>query len=62
MNNAEDDNLFSVRHPKRKPVSLTQKEVAIMRLADAYGMSGEGAAKLILLLRERKKREARRNS
>jgi predicted DNA-binding protein (UPF0251 family) len=62
MNNAEDDNLFSVRPPKRKPVSLTQKEAAIMRLADAYGMSGEGAAKLILLLRERKKMEARGNS
>ena len=33
-----------------------------MLLADAYGMSGEGAAKLILLLRERKKIKARRNS
>jgi xanthosine utilization system XapX-like protein len=55
MNNDENGNLFPVRQTKPKRVSLTQKEADILRLADRSGMSLEATAKLILLLRARKK-------
>lgn len=55
MNNDENGNLFPVRQTKPKRVSVTQKEADILRLADRSGMSLEATAKLILLLRARKK-------
>lgn len=55
MNDAEEGNLFPQRQPKHNPVSLTQKEAAILRVAHAYGISDLAAAKVILLLRTRGK-------
>lgn len=55
MNDTEEDDLFPLRQLKHNPVSLTQKEAAILRLAHAYGISDLAAAKLILLLRNRTK-------
>lgn len=55
MNDTENGNLFPVHQPKRKPVPLTQQEAAILRLANAYGMSPEATAKIILRLRAQKK-------
>jgi predicted DNA-binding protein (UPF0251 family) len=55
MNNDENGDLFPVRQSKPNRVSLTQKEADILRLANQYGMSLEATAKLILLLRARKK-------
>ena len=55
MNDTEEDGLFPLRQPKHHRVSLTQKEVAILRLAHAYGISEIAVAKLILHLRSRKK-------
>ncbi|MBD0304033.1 MAG: hypothetical protein ICV85_18250 [Tolypothrix sp. T3-bin4] len=55
MNNDENGDLFPVRQSKPKRVSLTQKEADILRFADRAGMSLEATAKLILLLRARKK-------
>jgi hypothetical protein len=55
MNDAKDGNLFPTHPPKRDRVPLTQKEIAILRLADAYGVSNQVAVKLILRLRSQKK-------
>lgn len=55
MNDTKEASLFPLRRPKHNPVSLTQKEAAILRLAHAYGISDVAAAKVILLLRTREK-------
>jgi hypothetical protein len=55
MNNDENGDLFPVRQSKPNRASLTQKEANILRLANQYGVSLEATAKLILLLRARKK-------
>lgn len=55
MKNNEDGTLFPRYQPKRKSNSLTSQEIAILRLADAYGISSEAAVKLILRLRVQKK-------
>jgi hypothetical protein len=62
MNDAQEDNLFPLRQPKRNLVSLTPKELAILRLADAYGVSDIAAAKLILALRDKQKAADAHNS
>lgn len=58
MNDTEDGNLFPTHPPKRSSASLTRQEIAILRLADAYGISSEAAVKLILHLRVQKKAAA----
>jgi hypothetical protein len=58
MNNTKDGNLFPVRQPKHKLPRFTPQEAAIWRLADAYGMSPEAAAKIILRLRTQKQATA----
>ncbi|MBD0345477.1 MAG: hypothetical protein ICV63_11780 [Coleofasciculus sp. Co-bin14] len=62
MNNTKDGNLFPVRQPKHKLPRLSPQEAAIWRLADAYGMSPEAAAKIILRLRAQKQATALKKS
>lgn len=50
---AKNINLFPPRSSKHYSRLLTKKESAILRLADAYGISRIAAAKLILGLRKR---------
>jgi hypothetical protein len=54
MNNAEVSYLLPLYDSKRHPVPLTQKEIAMLRLAKQSGFSLEATAKVILLLRARK--------
>ncbi|HBB35968.1 MAG TPA: hypothetical protein DDZ80_30165 [Cyanobacteria bacterium UBA8803] len=55
----ETGGIMSFTRPPRRSryakVHLSPKESAILRVADAYGFSEIGAAKLILRLRERQK-------
>jgi hypothetical protein len=62
MNDTKDGNLFPVRQPRHKSVRLTQQEAAILRLTNAYGISPDAAAKIILRLRAQKKATALKES
>lgn len=55
MNDGKNRDLFPVRHSKGKSLPLTQKEVRLLHMAKRSGVSLEATAKLILLLRARKK-------
>lgn len=63
MNQAKNSSLFSGRQSTSESVvlqaaarlNLTQKEIEMLRLAKRAGTSLEAMAKLILLLRSRKK-------
>lgn len=55
MNGGENGDLFPVRQSKGKPLPLTQKEITLLHIAKRSGVSLEATAKLILLLRARKK-------
>ncbi len=55
MNKATVGYLFSGRQSKSNRPNLTQKEIEMLRLAKRVGTSLEATAKVILLLRNRRK-------
>ncbi|MDP8962841.1 MAG: hypothetical protein M3O33_02410 [Cyanobacteriota bacterium] len=55
MNDDKNGDLFPVRQLKGKSLPLTQKEITLLQVAQRSGVSLEATAKLILVLRARKK-------
>jgi hypothetical protein len=55
MNDDKNGDLFPVRQLKGKSLPLTQKEITLLQVAQRSGVSLEATAKLILVLRGRKR-------